>query len=165
MGGYTMSNQPAEDQATRLRTRVENMHQSRNHVQKALPPRKEFHQNKKQKTKWKISFPLIRLLVIVFIVIILLFLTIKFWGEGYLSSAETSATQDSFDQVKIKLQSSNEHTDYQVHTVANRESLFSISKQYYGSTDYVQEIIDVNEISDKGLVVGQKLIIPIIEKD
>lgn len=160
-----MANQPVEDQAARLRTKAENMHQAKSKEKHSFPPRREFHQHKKKNSKWKISFPLIRLLLVVFIVIILLFLTVKFWGEGYLSSAETASTQSSFDQVRIKLQNNNESDNYQVHIVESSDTLFSISRQYYGSPDYAEEILASNEITDQGLLVGQKLIIPVIEKD
>ncbi|SDJ66877.1 hypothetical protein [Sediminibacillus albus] len=49
-----------------------------------LPPRKQVHHQKKTGMKWKISIPLIRFLLILFLLIIGLVLAVHFWGDELL---------------------------------------------------------------------------------
>ncbi|WP_108671091.1 LysM peptidoglycan-binding domain-containing protein [Peribacillus acanthi] len=53
------------DQADGLRSEIEGMKRNSS----SLPTRSELHANKKQKTKWKVKFPLIKLLSLFFILI------------------------------------------------------------------------------------------------
>ncbi|MGP4060119.1 hypothetical protein [Halobacillus sp. H74] len=48
-----------------------------------LPPRKDVHQSKAAKTKWKVSNLWIRFLLIAFIVLISLILSYPYWDEWF----------------------------------------------------------------------------------
>lgn len=50
-----------------------------------LPPRKSVHTGKKNRTKLKFQRPFMRLLFVFFILIILVFVIIYFWQDGYLT--------------------------------------------------------------------------------
>ncbi|MBM7569797.1 LysM peptidoglycan-binding domain-containing protein [Aquibacillus albus] len=78
-----------------------------------LPPRSQVHAGKKAKMKWKISFPLVRLLFVLFLLIVGLVLTYQVWGKDLL---ETSSAKQSMEQnpagelVQVKFQ----HDDHPV---------------------------------------------------
>lgn len=47
------------------------------------------------------------------------------------------------------------------HTIKSGDSLISISKKYYNSTEYVDEILKANNIEDQDkILIGQKIILP-----
>ncbi|WP_058307554.1 LysM peptidoglycan-binding domain-containing protein [Gracilibacillus massiliensis] len=158
-----------EDQASSLRNQI-NTDQTKHEID-SLPSRKEVHKSTKKKNKWKLSFPFIRFILLLFIVIILLLLTIKFWGEEYLSSAETEDSDQRVEQVFIKLNQSNtsinspkvEEQSITTHEVERMDTLFSISEKYYGTSEYVKEIIDANQLENHTLIVGEEIIIPNLE--
>ncbi|UOQ47552.1 LysM peptidoglycan-binding domain-containing protein [Gracilibacillus caseinilyticus] len=156
-----------EDQAASLRDQIERQQGQEND---ALPPRSEVHKNKKQKSKWKISFPLIRFMLILFIAIIVLIWTMRYWGEEYLSKAVQEKSDHSVEEVTIKSKSStveqlHQEVDLVTHVVRKMDSLFSISEQYYGTSEYVDIIIEANDIENRTLIVGQEITIPNINAD
>ncbi|MBN8200319.1 LysM peptidoglycan-binding domain-containing protein [Bacillus sp. NTK034] len=61
---------PYRDQAERLRKKIDRKLETENSGQKsALPPRSRVHQEKRKKSKWKIKYPVIRLLALFFILL------------------------------------------------------------------------------------------------
>ncbi|WP_264738428.1 LysM peptidoglycan-binding domain-containing protein [Cytobacillus firmus] len=61
---------PYRDQAERLRKKIDRKQETENSGQKsALPPRSRVHQEKRKKSKWKIKYPVIRLLALFFILL------------------------------------------------------------------------------------------------
>lgn len=69
-----------------------------------LPPRSKVHEDKKTGIKWKISFPLVRLLVVLFILIVILVLTYQLWGKDMIESPITEQPFNKHpagDMVKI----------------------------------------------------------------
>ncbi|MBM7584387.1 LysM repeat protein [Bacillus pakistanensis] len=72
-----MKRDPYRDQAEKLRQRIERVPRDEQQVEKqSLPPRGELHREKKQKTKYKVKYPLIRLLLVFFILLPLTFFAI-----------------------------------------------------------------------------------------
>lgn len=71
-----------QDQAIMLRQQME-QYQTKDRTEKeekqSLPPRAKYHKQRKQKLKVKLSFPLIRLLVLLFFVLIIVALTSPYW--------------------------------------------------------------------------------------
>ncbi|WP_163537677.1 LysM peptidoglycan-binding domain-containing protein [Gracilibacillus sp. YIM 98692] len=129
-----------------------------------LPPRSAVHQRKKNKRK--ISFPFIRILLFLFILMTVLIMTFKIWGKEYLNSVGiTSAEQETIgQQVRIK-QSSNVTVGQQsmstlYHTVKKEDTLFSIAEQYYSDPTKANWIVEANQLENRTLVVGMELIIP-----
>ncbi|MDM5229335.1 LysM peptidoglycan-binding domain-containing protein [Cytobacillus sp. NJ13] len=61
---------PYRDQAERLRKKIDRKQETENSGQKsALPPRSRVHHEKRKKSKWKIKYPVIRLLALFFILL------------------------------------------------------------------------------------------------
>lgn len=63
--------EPLRDQAERLRKRIVKKEEAPNDLTAAstLPPRSNVHQQKKKRTKWKLKYPVIRLLALFFILL------------------------------------------------------------------------------------------------
>ncbi len=162
-----MHHDQRDDQAASLRNQVEQQQTNYDDVH-SLPPRSEVHQSRKTKSKWKISFPFIRFILILFIVIILLLLTVNLWGEEYLSSAEPDEGDHIAEQVYIKANSSDKgevnDSDIIIHEVERMDTLFSISEKYYRNTNFVKHIMDANIIKNN-LIVGEEIVIPIVEEN
>lgn len=89
---------PYRDQAERIRKKIDRKQETDSSGQKAaLPPRSRIHQEKRKKNKWKVKYPVIRLLSLFFI-----FLPITIFSiYSYLSKdrgmgiAEEAATVES----------------------------------------------------------------------
>lgn len=61
---------PYRDQAERLRKKIDRKQETEYSGQKsALPPRSRVHQEKRKKSKWKVKYPVIRLLALFFILL------------------------------------------------------------------------------------------------
>lgn len=61
---------PYRDQAERLRKKIDRKQEAEYSGQKsALPPRSRVHQEKRKKSKWKVKYPVIRLLALFFILL------------------------------------------------------------------------------------------------
>lgn len=56
----------------------------------SLPPRSQLHEEKKQKVRMKISYAMIRLLVIIFIVLVVLILTYPYWRHVFINTQNES---------------------------------------------------------------------------
>ncbi|WP_066060891.1 LysM peptidoglycan-binding domain-containing protein [Neobacillus soli] len=70
--------EPYRDQAERLKQRIQKINE-KVEVNDHLPPREEIHRQKKKKTKWKLKYPVIRLLVLCFILLpIIIFSAISY---------------------------------------------------------------------------------------
>ncbi len=63
--------EPLRDQAERLRKRIAKKDSSLPEVdaEGALPPRSRVHQHKKKRTRWRLKYPIIRLLALFFILL------------------------------------------------------------------------------------------------
>ncbi|UQD52587.1 peptidoglycan-binding protein LysM [Bacillus methanolicus] len=79
---------PYRDQAERLRQRIERIPIENEGKPGKLPPRSEIHRNKKKKNKWKLKYPVIRLLVLFFILLPITIYSAYTYLEGQNSSGK-----------------------------------------------------------------------------
>ncbi|MDQ0197464.1 LysM peptidoglycan-binding domain-containing protein [Neobacillus ginsengisoli] len=80
--------EPYRDQAERLRQRIEKINE-KTEDGKRLPPRGQLHRQKQPKIKWKLKYPIIRLLVLIFILLpIISFSVISYLHEKKIGGAE-----------------------------------------------------------------------------
>lgn len=105
--------EPYRDQAERLRQKIEKM----NEIEESshFPPRSTVHQHKKKKIKWKLKYPLIRLLVLFFILLPIVSYSIytlnqKDLKDGALS--EGNREDDSVEEVQLD-ENSGENPSHQ----------------------------------------------------
>lgn len=114
--------EPHRDQAERLRKRMARPEsESRSSsLSGQLPPRSEVHKRKRKKTKWKLKYPVIRLLVLFFIllpIIIFSVYTSQFKGNSEKTSNERDDYEtvdfdgENSDEQTVKDESANEETD------------------------------------------------------
>ncbi|WP_312474381.1 LysM peptidoglycan-binding domain-containing protein [Neobacillus sp.] len=79
--------EPYRDQAERLKQRIQKINEQNELIEESdhLPPREEIHRQKKKKTKWKLKYPIIRLLVLCFILLPIIILSvISYLNDGKL---------------------------------------------------------------------------------
>lgn len=75
------SEDPYRDQAERLRKRIEKVNEV-TEDKTLLPPRSDLHREKKKKTKWKLKYPIIRLLVLFFILLPITIFSVYSYLDG-----------------------------------------------------------------------------------
>jgi LysM repeat protein len=102
--------EPYRDQADRLKQRIEKINQKTEDGEQ-LPPRRQLHRQKQPKTKWKIKYPVIRLLVLVFILLpIIYFSIISSLHEKKIGGAEkvSSDTKNAgYETINLEENNSN----------------------------------------------------------
>lgn len=87
--------EPFRSQAERLKRRIEKINEETTEVRDQLPPREQIHREKRKKTKLKIKYPIIRILVLFFILLpIVIFSAYSYLEEGKGSKTE-KVTGDS----------------------------------------------------------------------
>ncbi len=87
--------EPFRSQAERLKRRIEKINEETTEVRDQLPPREQIHREKRKKTKWKVKYPIIRILVLFFILLpIVIFSAYSYLEEGKGSKTE-KVTGDS----------------------------------------------------------------------
>ncbi|MDQ1145221.1 cytoskeletal protein RodZ [Bacillus sp. SORGH_AS 510] len=103
--------EPYRDQAERLKQRIQKINETVEEFGDDLPPREQVHRQKKKKTKWKLRFPVIRLLVVCFILLpIIIFSVISNRDNGKKIMGSEKATTESVGYETINLKN-NENDD------------------------------------------------------
>ncbi|MBU8879143.1 LysM peptidoglycan-binding domain-containing protein [Bacillus sp. FJAT-29790] len=95
---------PYRDQAERLRKKiVKKREPDENLIEKeSMPPRSRLHREKKKKTKWKLKYPVIRLLALFFILLpITIYSMYNYLSRGHLGNSEkASSSQPGYETVE-----------------------------------------------------------------
>ncbi|MEH7120404.1 LysM peptidoglycan-binding domain-containing protein [Neobacillus vireti] len=100
--------EPYRDQAERLKQRIQKINEKADGDSQKLPPREQVHRQKKKKTKWKVKYPVIRLLVLCFILLpIIIFSVISYRDNGGKISGAQKTAGDSIGYETINLEKSN----------------------------------------------------------
>jgi LysM repeat protein len=80
--------EPYRDQAERLRRRIEKIN-DKIEDSEPMPPREQVHRQKKKTTKWKLKYPIIRILVLFFILLpIIIFSVISYLDDKKVNGIE-----------------------------------------------------------------------------
>ncbi len=102
--GRTMNpEEPYRDQAERLKRRIEKINEKPENGER-LPPRGQLHRQKPKKTKVKLKYPIIRLLVLLFILLpITCFSIISYYHGKKITGAEkVSGNQSGYESIKLE---------------------------------------------------------------
>ncbi|MBV7507169.1 LysM peptidoglycan-binding domain-containing protein [Bacillus sp. sid0103] len=100
--------EPYRDQAERLKQRIEKINEKVD-AKDGLPPREQIHRQKKKKTKWKLKYPVIRLLVLFFILLpIIIFSVISYRDGAKKINGVEKPAEDSVGYETINLENTNE---------------------------------------------------------
>ncbi|WP_017472218.1 hypothetical protein [Amphibacillus jilinensis] len=148
-----------------------------------LPPRSEVHDEKSSRVKWKVSYALIRLFAILFIIIVVLILTFNYWGSYFIqlnSSPDAEANQvgetvqiisrgdQLSDEVTRRFQL-NDDDDQQTEIIGRyyqtqvNDSLQSIIEMFYENDQYLPLIKRINNLyisTDELLDENRSLFLP-----
>jgi len=81
--------EPFRTQAERLKQRIEKINEETSEGRDKLPPREQIHREKRKKTKLKVKYPIIRILVLFFILLpIVIFSAYSYLEEGKSNKTE-----------------------------------------------------------------------------
>ncbi|WP_144547523.1 LysM peptidoglycan-binding domain-containing protein [Bacillus sp. X1(2014)] len=108
------SEEPYRDQAERLKQRIEKINEKMD-LKDDLPPRERIHRQKKRRTKWKLKYPVIRLLVLFFILLpIIIFSVISYRDGATKVNGVPKNTEDSVGYETINLETSDDEEEPKV---------------------------------------------------
>lgn len=155
--------EPYRDQAEKLRQKIEKIHEP-NDEDSSLPPRSDLHRHKKKKTKWKLKYPLIRLLVLFFILLpITIFSVYSYLADKHISSEKASVSSKGYETInfekaqkkqKAKVNSTNKKNSSTEDSSVNTSN--AEQPQDSGSSN-VQESLLQNPVSNNNPTTGQDL--------
>jgi cytoskeletal protein RodZ len=95
--------EPYRNQAEKLKQRIEKYKEPEDEEKSTLPPRSELHRHKKKKTKLKVKFPLLRLLVLFFILLpITIFSIYTYLGNKHIGTEKTSVPSKGYETINIE---------------------------------------------------------------
>lgn len=102
--------EPYRDQAERLKQRIQKINEKIDDNDQ-LPPREQLHRQKKKKTKWKLKYPVIRLLVLFFILLpVIIFSVISYLdGKKINSTVKTSNDSVGYETINLEKNDSEEN--------------------------------------------------------
>lgn len=95
--------EPYRDQAERLRQRIQKINEKIEDSDE-LPPREQLHRRKKNKTKWKLKYPVIRLLALFFILLpVIIFSVISYLdGKKINGAVKTSGESVGYETINLE---------------------------------------------------------------
>ena len=105
--------EPYRDQAERLKQRIQKINAKvEDGNRDKLPPREQVHRQKKKKTKWKLKYPIIRLLVLCFILLpIIIFSVISYRDNGKKINGAEKTSGSSVGYETINLQKAHQEDE------------------------------------------------------
>jgi LysM repeat protein len=124
--------EPFRNQAERLKQRIEKINEETTEVRDQLPPREQIHREKRKKTKIKVKYPIIRILVLFFILLpIVIFSAYSYLEEGKSNRPEKVSGDSSGYEVinfeKSETESTTE-TNGEEKTVVEDEEAIEVQK-------------------------------------
>jgi LysM repeat protein len=111
--GPMNNEEPYRDQAERLRRRIERINeQTKLEENESLPPREQIHRETKKKTKIKLKYPVIRLLVLIFILLPIIYFSVISYldGHGAKQTLKTSGNANGFETINYENQKDHQST-------------------------------------------------------
>jgi hypothetical protein len=151
----------------------------------SLPPRSRLHEEKTQKVRLKISYAMIRLMVISFILLVILLLTYPYWKDTFFtgSNQEVISAQlldhssEKHDDARFRLSNEFERTveletgkteTYQgrLYISLEGETLIQIVDRFYDNQLMLNQVQTINAVSTRTeiLPAGTRLFLPDVKK-
>ncbi|MBM7542496.1 hypothetical protein [Amphibacillus cookii] len=132
-----------------------------------LPPRSVVHDEKSSRVKWKVSYALIRLFAILFIIIVVLVLTFNYWGNYFFQFNNSSEAQANQVGESVQIVSRGNHLSDEVtrwfqlnddndqqteitgryYQTQDNDSLQSIIEMFYDDEQYLSLIKRINNLN------------------
>jgi LysM repeat protein len=136
---------PYRDQAERLKQRIEKINE-KIEDNEVLPPREQIHRQKKKKTKWKLKYPLIRLLVLFFILLpVIIFSVISYRDGTKKTNGVEKTSEESVGYETINLEKSKEDDE----PITNSAETKDANVESNNSEEPSEESNDVIEQTEK----------------
>ena len=151
----------------------------------SLPPRSRLHEEKTQKVRLKISYAMIRLMVISFILLVILLLTYPYWKDTFFSGSNQEViraqlldhSSEKHDDARFRLSNEIERTveletgkteTYQgrLYISLEGETLAQIVDRFYGGFMMMDRVQTINDIptSTETLPAGTRIFLPDVKK-
>lgn len=172
--------EPHRNQAERSRKRIEKIHDETvdGLHSNELPPRSEVHHQKKKKTKWKLKYPVIRLLVLFFILLPIVSFSIYTISENGQRSSNEKVSNERKDYEVVDIEK-NEKTIPEVVKEKTEEPLDTAETVSTVPTDVIEtsEMIDTSpdpkdktpvkkeETKKESRVSSEKIIYHVVKSD
>ena len=177
------------DQAKELRVQMEEIKEKNSEVDMLLlPPRSEVHKN--TKTKWKIKYPTIRLLALIFILLPITILSIYYLHDRKAVTIVSQDENGSYETIELDVniskgrgeqtaggssssgegigdheKASEPEEEVVAHIVQENETLYSIAMKYYQSAEGMDIIKKWNKLENSAIYKGQVLEIPLLSAE
>jgi LysM repeat protein len=134
--------EPYRDQAERLKRRIEKINEETTEVRDQLPPREQIHREKRKKTKWKVKYPIIRLLVLFFILLpIVIFSAYSYLEEGKNKGTEKVSGSSSGYEV-INFEKSETESKKEISPVVEEEAAVEVQQPVSPDTPVESPVTD-----------------------
>lgn len=130
---------PYRDQAEKLRQRIEKINENPQDHSK-LPPRSEMHRNKKKKTKWKLRYPLIRILVLFFILLPITIYSVytNLNNKNHGGAEKATVDAQDFETIHYGNSKKDNKKTTKIQTLSPKEN----------ASDQTSSMNDVKQVSD-----------------
>jgi LysM repeat protein len=136
--------EPYRDHAERLKQRIEKISE-RVDSKDVLPPREQINRQKKKKTKWKLKYPVIRLLVLFFILLpIIIFSVISYHNGAKKINGVAKPAEDPVGYETINLEKSTEEEEANLNPSTETNSENNESEQ---PSDVVEQSVTTTDNS------------------
>jgi len=127
--------EPFRHQAERLKQRIEKINEDTVVTREQLPPREQIHREKRKKTKWKLKYPIIRILVLFFILLPIAIFSAYSYLEGGKNKGPEKVSGDSSGYEVINFEKSE--------TDSNNEKKAEDEKDKSTEVELEEEIEDL----------------------
>ncbi|HZG60314.1 MAG TPA: LysM peptidoglycan-binding domain-containing protein [Anoxybacillus sp.] len=158
-----MNKPSSHDQAEGLRQQVHDSKQKGNELDAlSLPPRSEVHKKTNRKTKWKIKYPVIRLLALFFILLPISILSIYYLYDKKPKSVITLNQNDSYETVDIV----DDDDEQRTKRKPNSQPIQSTnSEEVKPPTENRQSVSEKEQIESDEEENGQEVITHIVQEN
>lgn len=149
--------EPFRSQAERLKQRIEKINEESSEVRDKLPPREQIHREKRKKTKWKLKYPIIRILVLFFILLpIVIFSAYSYLKEGKNQKTEKVTGESSgyevinFEKTETESNVETKVEEKEIAPVENGEEAIEVGQSISPDTPIEGQASEPSNISGQG---------------
>jgi LysM repeat protein len=140
--------EPYRDQAERLKRRIEKINVQTVETD-LLPPREQIHRQKKKKTNFKLKYPVIRLLVLFFILLPIIYFSVISYldGKKMNRTEKTSGNSVGYETINIeerKVDNNSEKKEEQTETKQDSPASQETSNNVEEKTDTVAQPVQTD---------------------
>lgn len=139
---------PYRDQAERLRQRIEKI-QEASEKKDELPPRGNLHRHKSKKTNLKVKFPVIRLLVLFFILLPITIFSLYSYFEGNNETSNDAVEETSsggYETINFQKNNDDQKSETTKEDAVKKEDKQSNEEKKSADTPKPDEKLETNKV-------------------